>query len=98
MNGDTQQMAAGMAAFLGIYLVFCLVLVAATILPLWFICKKAGFSPWLSFLVLIPGFGGFVLLYVLAFAEWKVIPAPHLAFQTPLPPPPPQQPPLPPQI
>jgi hypothetical protein len=97
MNGDTQQMAAGMAAFVGIYLVFCLVVVTAVIIPLWFICKKAGFSPWLSLLVIVP-FGGLVLLYVLAFAEWKVVPAPHLAFQTPLPPPPPQQPPLPPQV
>jgi hypothetical protein len=39
-------------------------------LPLWFICKKAGFSPWLTLLNCIP-FGNAVLLYLLAFADWK---------------------------
>ncbi|HKF49123.1 MAG TPA: hypothetical protein VKB38_17320 [Terracidiphilus sp.] len=39
-------------------------------LPLWFICKKAGFSPWLTLLNCIP-FGNTVLLYLLAFADWK---------------------------
>lgn len=39
-------------------------------LPLWFICKRAGFSPWLTLLNCIP-FGTPVLLYLLAFAEWK---------------------------
>jgi intracellular septation protein A len=97
MNGDTQQMSGILAAVFGFYAVFLLVILTAVIIPLWFICKKAGFSPWLSFLIIVP-FGGLVLLYVLAFAEWKVVPAPHLAFQTPLPPPPPQQPPLPPQV
>lgn len=38
--------------------------------PLWYICKKAGFSPWLTLLNCIP-FGTPVLLYLLAFAEWK---------------------------
>ena len=45
-------------------------------IPFWFICKKAGFSPWLSLLDIIP-LGNLVLLYVLAFAEWKVVPAPQ---------------------
>lgn len=39
-------------------------------LPLWIICKKAGFSPWLTLLNCIP-FGNSVLLYLLAFADWK---------------------------
>jgi hypothetical protein len=39
-------------------------------LPLWFICKKAGFSPWLTLLNCIP-FGNAVLLYLIAFADWK---------------------------
>jgi hypothetical protein len=38
--------------------------------PLWYICKKAGFSPWLTLLNCIP-LGTPVLLYLLAFAEWK---------------------------
>lgn len=52
-------------------------------LPLWFICKKAGFSPWLTLLNCIP-FGNTVLLYLLAFADWKR----HPMFQVePVPPP-----------
>ncbi|HWG19125.1 MAG TPA: hypothetical protein VG225_01260 [Terracidiphilus sp.] len=39
-------------------------------LPLWFICKKAGFSPWITLLNCIP-LGNTVLLYLLAFADWK---------------------------
>jgi hypothetical protein len=39
-------------------------------LPLWFICKKAGFSPWLTLLNCIP-LGNTVLLYLVAFADWK---------------------------
>lgn len=47
--------------------------IAIVIIPLWQICKKAGFSPWLCLLILIP-FGGLILLYILAFAQWKVAP------------------------
>ena len=46
---------------------------AVILVPLWFICKKAGFTPWLCLLIIVP-FGGLILLYVLAFAEWKVVP------------------------
>jgi phosphatidylserine synthase len=64
------------------------------IIPFWCICKKAGFSPWLSLLVFVP-FGVLILLYVLAFAGWKVVPVPQMGY-VPSPPYPPQ-PPLPPQ-
>ncbi len=57
------------------------------IIPTWFICKKAGFSPWLSLLTIIP-LGGLILLYVLAFAEWKTSPVQQAAWQPPLPQPP----------
>jgi len=56
------------------------------IVPCWFILKKAGFTPWLSLLCLLPSLGLLVLLYVLAFAEWKVVPAPQQAWQPPVPP------------
>jgi len=66
--------------------------------PFWFILKKAGFTPWLSLVCLVPSLGVLVLLYILAVAEWKVVPAPQQAWtpQPPYPPYPPQ-PPLPPQ-
>ena len=69
--------------------IFYIVLMAIVIIPFWFICKKAGFSPWLSLLNLIP-LGSLILLYILAFAEWKVAPSmvPQLGY--PYPPAPPQ--------
>ncbi|HEY2470605.1 MAG TPA: hypothetical protein VGI45_22615 [Terracidiphilus sp.] len=71
---------------------FMLIGLAVVIIPCWFICKKAGFSPWLSLINIIP-LGNLVLLYVLAFAEWKVMPLPPVAYPPPYPPPP--QPPFP---
>jgi len=40
------------------------------VVPMWFVCKKAGFSPWLTLLNCVP-LGTTVLLYLLAFADWK---------------------------
>jgi hypothetical protein len=71
-----------------------LVALAIIIVPFWFICKKAGFSPWLTFLNIIP-LGNLILIYVLAFSDWKVMPAPQAYWQPQ--PPYPLQPPLPPQ-
>lgn len=73
-----------------IILLFYALIVALIMVPCWFILKKAGFSPWLALLCLLPSLGTLVLLYVLAFAEWKVIPAPQAAWQPPTayPPPP----------
>lgn len=66
-----------------------IVFLAIIILPFWFICKKAGLSPWLSLLWIVP-MGGPILCYVLAFSDWKVIPAPQMAYMPPMPPMPPQ--------
>jgi hypothetical protein len=93
MNPD-QHMNGMIAAFIGVYMVFILVFLAIIIIPFWFILKKAGFSSWLSLINLVP-FGTLILLYVLAFAEWKVIPAPQIGYQIP---PYPPQPPFPPQV
>lgn len=73
-----------------IMLIAFVIVLAIVLIPFWFICKKAGFSPWLTLLILAP-FGGLVLIYVLAFAEWKVVPAPQMLSY-----PPPYQPPYPP--
>jgi hypothetical protein len=59
-----------------LFVVFSFIVFPIRVLPFWFICKKAGFSPWLSLLYIVP-FGGFALNLVLAFADWKVIPAPQ---------------------
>ncbi len=61
------------------------------VIPFWFICKKAGFSPVLAFLnVILFPFGTLVLVYLLAFADWKVVPIPAQTPGYPYPPPPPQ--------
>ena len=80
-----QHVVMAMMAILPLIIIFCLAII---IVPFWFICKKAGFSPWLSFLNLVP-LGNLILVYVLAFAEWKVVPAPQIGW--------PSQPPYPPQ-
>jgi len=73
-----------------IALITGIIVLAVILIPFWFICKKAGFSPWLTLLNILPG-GGLVLIYVLAFAEWKVVPAGQIMPYTP-----PYQPPYPP--
>jgi hypothetical protein len=87
-----QRMAMAMLAIIPIIMLIAIVIV---MVPCWFILKKAGFSPWLSLLCIIPSLGTLVLLYVLAFADWKVVPAPQLGWQQP--PSYPPQPPFPPQ-
>jgi hypothetical protein len=94
MNPDPQQMHGLIAAFIGIYMIFLVILLVVVIIPFWFILKKAGFSPWLSLINIAP-LGTLILLYIVAFAEWKVIPTSQIAWQ---PPPYPPQPPLPPQL
>ena len=91
-NSVNPQMVPGiLAAVAGFYLILFLVMAIVVIIPTWFICKKAGFSPFLSLLIIVP-FGGLVLLYVLAFSEWKTTaPAPSLAAWQPPPPPAPPQ-------
>jgi len=94
-SADPAQIQRAMLAMFAILPIIFLVATFIIVLPFWFICKKAGFSPWLSLLNFIP-MGGLVLVYVLAFADWRVVPAPVPGW-TPQPPYPPQ-PPLPPQV
>ncbi|HME58090.1 MAG TPA: hypothetical protein VKF63_07125 [Terracidiphilus sp.] len=75
--------------------IIMIVAIAIVMVPCWFILKKAGFSPWLSLLCIVPSLGTLVLLYILAFSEWKVVPAPPPVWQQQ--PPYPPRPPYPPQ-
>jgi hypothetical protein len=86
-----QHMVLAMMAILPLII---LVALAIVIIPFWFICKKAGFSPWLSLLNIIP-LGNLILIYVLAFSDWQVMPSPQAMWQPPMPQPP--MPPMPPQ-
>jgi hypothetical protein len=80
-----KQMVIAMMTILPLIILAGLIIV---IVPFWFICKKAGMSPWLSLLNIIP-LGNLVLIYVLAFADWRVVPVPPAAW-APQPPYPPQ--------
>jgi hypothetical protein len=46
-----------------------LIMAAVIIVPFWFIFSKAGYSKWLSLLMLVP-MVNLILLYFLAFSEW----------------------------
>ena len=48
------------------------VVVLMTVVPFWFICRKAGFPGALSLLMIVP-VGNIVLPFVLAFAEWPAL-------------------------
>ncbi len=77
-----------LAYLLPFIFIFGLFMIAVIVFPLWRICGRAGFSPWLCLLVFVP-FGAIILLYVLAFARWNVVPAPQVgALYPPYPPPP----------
>jgi hypothetical protein len=85
---DTEMIKHIMLTIIPLMLVFYLVVVLILIIPCWLILKKAGFTPWLALLCIIPSLGTLVLLYVLAFAQWKVVPAPQVAWPQPPAPPP----------
>jgi hypothetical protein len=71
-----------MMGMMSIFFVFGLIMIVLVMIPYWFIWKKAGFSPWLSLLVLVP-LGNLIMLYVLAFSEWKVVPITQIQPYTP---------------
>lgn len=73
-----------MMAMLWLLPIIGLIFIAIVIIPYWMIWKKAGFSPWLSLLMLIP-LVNFVMLYVLAFMEWRVVPVQTGVYPPPYP-------------
>lgn len=93
---DTAQAQHLMLVLVPIFMIVGIIVLAIILVPYWFICKKAGFSPWLTLLNIIP-LGNLVLVYVLAFSEWKVVPVAQLTpYPGGYPPYPPQYPPAPP--
>jgi hypothetical protein len=94
---DPEMIRRILGAFLVIIPIIIVVSIAIVMIPCWFVLKKAGFTPWLSLLCIMPTLGTLILLYVLAFAQWKVVPAPVQAYWPPQPPPLPPQAPTPPQ-
>ena len=76
---ESQRQAMHMLAFMVPFLLIGWVIgLAIIIIPLWQICKKAGLSAPLSLLEIIPGIGHLIVLYVVAFSQWKVVPVAQL--------------------
>ncbi len=59
----------GMMMVQGGGLVWLLVMALVLVVPFWKILPKAGISPWLSLLAVIP-FVALILLWVVAFSRW----------------------------
>ena len=85
MNQLDQSQLHALQAMMVLMPIFFLIFAVIIIIPYWFIWKKAGFSPWFSLLMFVPMLN-FIMLYVLAFAEWKVVPAPQPTMGYPYPP------------
>ncbi len=67
-------MGAGIFAF---FMLFALACVVFGIFLFWRIFTKAGLAGPLALLVLVPGIGWIIVLCILAFAQWRVVPAPY---------------------
>ena len=84
-----QQQAANMMAGLGMGAVlfaflFVFAIAAFFVYLVWRIFAKAGLPGPLGLLWLVPGIGWIIALCILAFSEWKVVPA-HAAYAGGLP-------------
>ena len=55
---------------LTVFLIGHLLLALVLIIPTWRICTRAGFSGALSLFHLVPLFGSFIVMAVLAFSTW----------------------------
>jgi hypothetical protein len=75
MDTQSQNYAALLAGMGGIFFIIVLACLAFVIFLFWRIFSKAGMSGPMAFLLLIPGIGGLLVLCILAFGEWKVVPA-----------------------
>jgi uncharacterized membrane protein YhaH (DUF805 family) len=92
---QAQHLGAAMAGMMGMIMFFGVIFLAFMIFCLWRIFTKAGLAGPLALLVLFPGVGSLVVLCILAFAHWNVVPAPP-QYGTLPPNYPPSYPPLPP--
>jgi hypothetical protein len=63
------------AALLVPMMLFAIIANIILVIPFWFIFKKAGFSAWLAILMFVP-LANIIILYVVAFSQWKVVPIP----------------------
>ncbi len=70
------QLSSAIAGMMGIFMLFWLCIVVFAIYLFWRIFSKAGLSGPLSLLILVPAVGWIIVACILAFSDWRVIPAP----------------------
>jgi hypothetical protein len=94
---QVNHMAGAVAGMMGFFMLFGLAIAAFGIFLFWRILTKAGLAGPLALIVLFPGIGWIIVLCILAFSDWRVIPAPNpYGGLQPYPPPPISYPPAPP--
>ena len=95
---QVNHMTGAIAGMMGFFMLFFFAIIAFFVFLYWRIFTKAGLSGPLSLLVLVPGIGPIIVVCILAFSEWRVVPAPpqYGAGLQPYPPPPTNYPPPPP--
>jgi uncharacterized membrane protein YhaH (DUF805 family) len=73
-TNQAQNYGALLAGMSGIILIIVFACLAFIIFLFWRIFSKAGMSGALAFLLLIPVVGSLIVLCILAFGQWKVVP------------------------
>jgi hypothetical protein len=91
---QVNHMAGAVAGMMGFFMLLGLTIVAFHVFVFWRIFTKAGLSGPLALIGLIPPIGWIIVLCILAFSDWKVIPSPYRGLQPYPPPPTNYQPPL----
>ena len=81
---QAQQLAGAVAGMMGVFFLIWLVIMAFVVFCFWRIFSRAGMAGALSLLIIIPGIGPLIVICLLAFGDWKVVPIGQAA---PLPPP-----------
>lgn len=94
---EDQQIPQHLFVLLPFFFTFIAIASIVMVIPYWQIFKKAGFTPWLALLMFVP-LANIIILYVVAFSQWRVVPVPSVypASYPPQYPPPTYQPPAPP--
>ena len=64
-----------MGVFSVVHMSLWIAILAIFIVPCWLIFKRAGWSPWLALILIVPG-AAIVLLWVFALARWPSLDRP----------------------
>jgi uncharacterized membrane protein YhaH (DUF805 family) len=93
---QVNHMAGAIAGMMGFFMLFGVAIAVFAIFLFWRILTKAGLAGPLALLILVPAVGWIIVLCILAFSDWRVVPAPQsYPGLQPYPPPPPNYPPPP---